>query len=525
MQHPREALTRTALLEHVWDVAFDGDPNIVDVYIGYVRDRSIGRSGELRSKRFAGSAIGYGTISTMRLPLRLRLTVVFTLAMAVVLAGLGTFVYLRISSDLLASVDAGLRSRAQVIADAAARVDAPTVVASEGKLIDPDEAFAQVLDATGRIVEASSGVADAPLLVPAEVRSVVDPTFITRQLDPSDDPVRLLAVSVEGSSQKVVVVGATLGDVIEATQQLLLVMGTVGPLGLLVMAAAGWLLAGAALRPVEQMRREAAAVSASDPGRRLPVPRTADELERLATTVNSMLDRLQEALEREHRFVDDASHELRTPLATLRAEIDLALSRTRDAGELEAALRSARDDVERLQRLADDLLLLARTRGGRIPIRCVRTSLAGLTARSVQTVEGQAAAANVTIEQDAPDETVAVDPDRIEQALRNLLENAIRQTRPGGVVRVAVRRQDGIVRFVVADEGPGFRADLLSRAFEPFTHGDPQTAGAGLGLSIVRAMAEAHGGSAYAENTPAGAQVTLEVREQGEVSEVERERV
>jgi heavy metal sensor kinase len=451
----------------------------------------------------------------MRIPLRLRLTLVFTIAMAIVLVGLAAFVYLRISADLLASVDAGLRSRAQVIVDAAGSPDARTVVGSDGKLIDPDEAFAQILDDSGRIVEASSAVADAPLLTAQEARSIADPAFITRQLDPADDPVRILAVAVDGSPRQVVVVGATLGDVIEAGQRLLLVMGTIGPLGLLVMAAAGWLLAGAALRPVEQMRREAAAVTASDPGRRLPVPGTGDELARLASTLNSMLDRLQEALEREHRFVDDASHELRTPLATLRAEIDLALTRSRDAGELEASLRSAQEDVKRLQRLADDLLLLARTRGGRIPIRRAETSLAELTARSVHTVESQAATAGVTIEMEAPDETVDVDPDRIEQALRNLLENGIRHARPGGVVRVTAERLDGVTRFVVTDDGPGFRPDLLTRAFEPFTRGDIETdgsAGAGLGLSIVRAVAEAHGGAASAENTPDGARVTLDLR-------------
>ena len=451
----------------------------------------------------------------MRLPLRLRLTIVFSIGMAIVLIGLGAFMYVRVSADLLASVDAGLRSRAQVLVDAVGSVDAGNVVTADGNLIDPDEAFAQVLDASGQIVEASSGVADRPLLSVAEVALMTEPTFITRQLNPQDDPIRLLAVAADGSSPRVVVVGATLGDVIEATQRLLLVMATVGPLAVVLTAVAGWLLAGAALRPVEQMRREAAAVSASEPSRRLPVPQTGDELARLATTLNAMLDRLQEAMERERRFVDDASHELRTPLATMRAAIDLALTRPRQAVELEATLRSAQEDVERLQRLADDLLLLARTRGGRLPVHRVETSLAALLARSARSVDRQASAAGVLIEVAPSDETVALDPDRMEQALRNLLENALRYTAHGGVVRVSARRRDGFARFVVADSGPGFRPDLLAQAFEPFTRGDADTAGstgAGLGLAIVRAVAEAHGGSVSAENTPDGAQVTLDVR-------------
>ena len=451
----------------------------------------------------------------MRIPLRLRLTLVFGIGMAVVLLGLGAFAYLRINADLLASVDAGLRSRAQVLADSARASLAHDDVGASSTLIDPDEAFAQILDGSGKIIDASSGVADTQLLSAAEVGSIAEPTFVTRQVAPKEDPVRLLAVAIEGSPRRVAVVGATLGDVIEATQRFLLVMGTIGPLAIVITAVAGWLLAGAALRPVEQMRREAAAVSASDPGRRLPVPQTGDELERLATTLNSMLDRLQEAMERERRFVDDASHELRTPLATLRAEVDLTLTRRRDAAALEASMRSVQEDVHRLQRLTDDLLLLARTRGGRIRVQRAQTSLSGLGRRTIQSVVSQAAGAGVTIDIDASDETVEVDPDRMEQALRNLLENAIRAAPRGGMVRLTARRLDGRATFVVDDNGPGFRPDLLSRAFQPFTRGDAETAGstgAGLGLSIVQAVAEAHGGSAVAGNTPNGARVTLEVR-------------
>ena len=288
-----------------------------------------------------------------------------------------------------------------------------------------------------------------------------------------------------------------------------------GPAALLVTALAGWPLAGATLRPVEQMRREAAAISASEPGRRLPVPATGDELARLASTLNEMLDRLQEALERERRFVDDASHELRTPLATLRAEIDLALARRRDAPDLEAALRSAQEDVHHMQRLADDLLVLARSRGGRVPVQRTRMSLRDLVARSVRSVRVQAEAAGTPIVVDAADETVEVDPDRVEQALRNLLENAIRHSPRGGVVSVEAKRDDGMVRIVIGDSGPGFPAGLLATAFEPFTSGassGERGSGIGLGLAIVRAVAEAHGGSVAAENVTPGARVTLSLR-------------
>ena len=453
----------------------------------------------------------------MRLPLKLRLTLVFGVGMAVLLVGLGTYSYCRVTADLLASVDAGLRSRAQVLANSIAREDGPNGALGEGKLIDPDEAFAQILDDSGRVIDASSAVSSAPLFMAEEIRAISRPMFVTRQIDAADpdDPFRLLAVAIDQPVHGVVIVGATLSDVDEALQRLFQVMVTIGPLVILLTTGAGWLLAGAALGPVEDMRREAAAVSALEPGRRLPVPPTGDELARLAMTLNAMLDRLQEAIERERWFVDSASHELRTPLATLRAEIDLALMRKRETPELEASLRNAQEDVHRLQRLTEDLLVLARSRGGRLPVRRVKTRLAPLITKTVQFVDSQAHAAGVQVEVEAPDAEVEIDPDRIGQALRNLLENAIRHTPSHGTVRLSASRLDGSVRLVVADSGPGFPSELLGSCSDRGIRGNsklPDLSGTGLGLAIVGAVAAAHGGSLSLENTPNGARVTLEVR-------------
>jgi two-component system OmpR family sensor kinase len=436
--------------------------------------------------------------------------------MAVVLLGLGTFLYIRLGDDLLASVDMGLRSRAQVLVDAVEGAGGQDVISAEGLLIDPDEAFAQVLDSSGGIVDASEAVTETPLLSPAEVSAVSEPDFVTKQFAGFDDPVRLMAVSVHGPGERsIVVVGATLGDMSDALASLLAVMATLGPAALLVTATAGWLLAKAALRPVEDMQREAAAISASEPARRLPVPGTGDELARLASTLNSMLDRLQEALERERRFVDDASHELRTPLTTLRGEIELALARSRTAPELEASMRSIKEDVDRLGRLAEDLLVLARARGGRIPLRRAPTPLNELVTRSIRSVAGRARDRAIEVSSDATSERVNVDPERVEQALRNLLENAVRHTPAGGTVHVAASSSDGEAQFLVEDSGSGFPLELIGTAFDAFARGIGEgdgDGGAGLGLTIVRAVAEAHGGSATAENTPTGARVTLTLR-------------
>jgi two-component system OmpR family sensor kinase len=476
-------------------------------------------------------------------PIRLRLTLVFALGVAILLTALGAFLYVRLRGDLLESVDFGLRGRAQVLSDAIAAGRDPDLQASgQGPtdtdedvaqvpdtpgsgadleaagqgLIDPDEAFAQVLDPTGHIVQATSAVQAAPLIDPTAIPAGPEPAFITADVPGFDDPVRMLAVATHGPAGPVsIVVGSTLGNVSDATGSLLLLLATVGPAALAATTVGGWFLAGAALRPVERLRREATALSSSDPGRRLPVPGTRDELARLATTLNDMLDRLQIALERERRFVDDASHELRTPLATMRGEIELALARPRSNAELGQSLVSVQDDVDRLQRLADDLLVLARTRGGRIPVRRVRCSLAALAAEGARAVEPFARESGVTVAVTASTHDGHVDPDRIRQALRNLLENAIRHSPDGGTVRLTADRDRGWVHIVVEDSGPGFPPDLLTAVFDPFVRGAQEGAdrsGAGLGLAIVRAVAEAHGGTVYAQNAHDGGRVTMDLR-------------
>lgn len=450
----------------------------------------------------------------MRLPLRLRLTLIFGLGMAAVLVGLGFYVYSRVERDLLVSVDAGLRSRAQILANSVSR-GAPQIL-SEGRLIDPDEAIAQILDGKGAIVDASSAVTSDPILTPAEASAVSGPQFATRWIEAADtdDPFRILAVAVNQPIRRIVIVGATLSDADETLQRLSETIVTTGPVVVLFLTLAGWLLAGAALAPVEKMRQQAAAVSASEPDRRLTVPQTGDELARLATTLNGMLDRLQEAIERERRFVDSASHELRTPLATLRGEIDLALIRPRDSSELVASLQSAQDDVRHLQRLTEDMLVLARVRGGRLPVRRVRTNLRRLISKAVQEISSKAREAGVVIEIDTQDIEVELDPDRIIQALRNLLENAVRYTPRGRVVHVLAARTDCGVRFIITDAGPGFPTEMQTAALDRFTKrnsGSLNPGGTGLGLAIVRAVAEAHGGTISAENTSDGARVTLNV--------------
>lgn len=207
----------------------------------------------------------------------------------------------------------------------------------------------------------------------------------------------------------------------------------------------------------------------------------------------------------EWRLLSDASHELRTPLATLRAEVELALLGNRDAGELRAALASAAEEIHRITRLADDILVLARADHGRLPLSprplWPRVLLAAAAARARAAARGR----SIVVHDRAPGVRLLGDPDRLAQALDNLISNALRYGE--GPIRLIARNEGKLLGLHVADEGDGFAEDVIATAFQRFTRGRRARAageGSGLGLSLVEAIAAAHGGQATVCNLPEG---------------------
>ena len=446
-----------------------------------------------------------------RLPIRVRLTLVFAGGMVLVIVGVGAFMHIRMGADLLAATDASLSAQADALIGA---IQAAHPVVGQGSAFEgSDEEFAQVADASGRMLQSTAAVAGVSLLPPATLRAVSRRTFVERIVPGVDNVARLLVTPVEAPAGRFeLVVGTSLQDRRDALTQLAVLLGVGGTLALALTTLAGWLLAGALLRPVEQMRREAAAISTVEPGRGLSVPEGDDEIARLGATLHDMLDRLSRTQEQERRFLDQASHELRTPLATLKAELDLAALRDRTPEEYRATVANAAIEADRLARLAEDLLILSRARGGRLPVRREDAAIGPLVGEACARHSARAEAAQVQIESSADGIWASIDPVRVRQALDDLLDNAVRHSRPQGTVTVRAAVANGCLTLVVDDDGPGFPPEFLERAFEPFTR-SPEAAdgdGAGLGLAIVRAIAKSHGGSATAENRPeGGGRVTL----------------
>jgi heavy metal sensor kinase len=449
----------------------------------------------------------------MALPIRVRLAVVCGVLVGALVLGLGALVYLRFEADLRAAADDGLLSRAEALVGDP--TNGSTLAAGSS---DVGDIFAQVLTRDGTVVATTPGLAPDAVVAPNEIGALNGPHYFDTVVPTIDEPVQARVLLMPAADGRVFVVGVAFDDQRDALSRLLFLFGLAGPVAVVLAGAVGWLVAGAALRPVERMRVESEAISGSEPGRRLPVPRTRDELAGLGRSLNRMLERLEAAVEREGRFVADASHELRTPLANLKAELDLALRRARSTSELTEALRSASEETDRLTRLAEDLLLLASADGGRLPMRREDVDAAGLVRETVESFSGRAATLGVVLEATVEDGIHArVDGARIRQALGNLIENALRHTPRGGRVTVEAFGGTGTLSIVVADTGEGFDSVYLPQAFEAFTRADASRSrpagGAGLGLAIVRAVAKAHGGTVEARNRDeGGAVVVLRVR-------------
>lgn len=436
-----------------------------------------------------------------RLPIRAKLTLAYSTVIAVMLGGVGLFLYLNFEEGLNSGLDDTLRTRADDVG-ALLRQEGTGGLANRHDLLARGDLTAQVISpASGRVLVASRREGERPLITSTEAREANPGThYIDR-----GERERLLVRRGRGANSPILVVEASL-DQRERALHLLnggLLVG--GALTLVLAALAGYGLAGAALRPMETMRRAAARISDADPHARLPLPDAEDEIRRLGVTLNLMLERLEGARDRERAFVSDASHELRTPLAILKTEVEVALRTDNPPEALRAALRVAGEEADRLAQLAEDLLLVARSDAGRIDLEVQPWDARDLLERVARRFRIRARERNreLVVEPSAA-LSVAADGPRVEQALSNLVDNALRH----GVGTITLRADaaEGGVELHVIDDGAGFPVAFVPHAFERFSRADNGRTGggSGLGLSIVELIATAHGGQAGVGNRAAG---------------------
>jgi signal transduction histidine kinase len=420
--------------------------------------------------------------------LHARLTILLAVGAIMVLAVATSALYFDVRSEANRAITTELRVRT---ADLATTLDAGSVARVEGVV-------SQIIDDHDNVV---SPPGSAPLLSRAQLALARRRELIFDTDVRGVGEARLLARTARAPSAQgwVVLAAASIAPANRAAKRLALLLVIGGPILVAAITATGWWLTGAALRPVRRMAREAATISMVEPGRRLPQPPGADEIAELGRTLNQMLARIEGTVAHERAFVDDASHELRTPIAVLRGELELATLEPTDREAVERGLRSALEETDRLTRLTDGLLVLARADAGQITATVGDTDLLDASTAIVARLPR---AEGVTVDVLGDHAIVRSDRSWVEEIVTNLVSNATRYARRQVIVEV--RAHDARVDLRVADDGDGFAPPLLDRVFDRFARADAvrgrDGGGAGLGLAIVASIVRALGGDVQAQN-------------------------
>lgn len=425
----------------------------------------------------------------MRQSLRLRLLVAI-LAVLLPAAALAGWVLLEVFANrLLRDLDVALEEEASTVAQL---LEQPHGADSLAALVARIAAETDL--GVGKQVAVYDGervIAEAPLGAGATLHGADDLRLARAAADPSG-----LTVAIG--------VPATAAE--HAARRLRAILVIAIPAGLFALAAWLWAVTSRALRPLEAAAAAIAGVGVADLAQRLPATGRDDEVGRMVAAINDLLGRLAAAVAQMRRLTADAAHELRTPIAVLRAGLEVALRRERPPAEYRAALADALQDSERLDRLAEDLLTLARLEG--LPRRqeAVRINLAEVLQELADAYQQLAEQRGVRVAVSAdPALSVRGTAADLYRLFANLLDNALRHAREGGTVTVAVRAGGGRAEVAISDDGRGIPADELARIFDRFFRGRGEArSGTGLGLSIARAIARAHGGDVALANRPEG---------------------
>lgn len=458
--------------------------------------------------------------------IRTRLTAWYAGLLAVILVLFGLALYILFARSLWAHAEESLRARADQLASFVEASDTGREDGTFFDLSDPSVVqrfsaggiLVQISDATGRLVNRSPALAASGSSLPLEARRALDgPASFEQVAMAGVGPVLVYTspITRRGAPIGVVQVATPLAPVTEPLLRLrwLLLAGGAG--ALVIAAVVGHLLASMALSPIDRITQTARAIAGGARGKRINLKGPDDEVRRLAQAFDEMLDRIDDTLERERRFTADAAHELRTPLTILKGELEVALRRERPAAAYRHVLVSMAQEVDRLVRLSEDLLTLARADAGAIPLQSVPVPLDELARWVEQRFCAMAERKGVVLQiQPATPGAVLGDPDRLRQLLTNLVDNAVTYTPSGGSVRVGWGCDAGEAHVTVVDTGCGIATEDLPHLFERFYRADRArvrtTGGSGLGLAIVEWIVTAHGGRIQVNGGPGrGTAVTV----------------
>ncbi|HEX8557470.1 MAG TPA: heavy metal sensor histidine kinase [Pyrinomonadaceae bacterium] len=443
--------------------------------------------------------------------LRVRLTLWYVSALALILVVFGVAVYALLSRALHRRVDDALRSTLE-ISITSLRHDAQegqsmrsAAQSTAAELSHPQQAM-MIFDGEGRLLAEHPYEEDLSVSLPDLAAIPGDEVYLytVAERSDADDRHRLAVRRVRippADTPYIVLASQPLEAVGEELESLREALYFATPAALLLAGLGGWFLARQGLAPVAAMARSARQIGAGSLDRQLPVANPRDELGQLATAFNELLARLDAAFGEQRRFMADASHELRTPLSVMSTAAGVTLKKEhRDEGEYREALRVVGEQTRRLSRIVQDMFTLARADAGRYPLRRQALYLNDLLEEVGRAGAMLGSEKGVKVElNNAREAAFHGDEDLLRRMLLNLVDNAVKFTPPGGVVRLGLERRGGEYLLFVSDTGPGIPAEARAHVFERFYRADKTRAraedgGAGLGLAIARWVARAHDG-------------------------------
>ena len=453
-------------------------------------------------------------MNTRSLSFRLVTWYAGVLTLVFILIGALTIVLLReyLEANVLDTQARRARQIADTLVAAANRTGESTMAQEVEALYAPEanERFIRITRGDGHVVYASGKPRDGsfdPVAVPAP--SLHRPGEFLRKESLLKGSVLIAAQTYAGAgdSRYVVEVGVSTARTEETVRQVLLMLAIGLPLAVCVAVAGGFILVRRALKPVDNLSQKAAAITQHSLSERLPVVRTGDELERLSVSLNLMISRLEDAINSSKQFVADASHELRTPLAVLRGELENLAQDTQLKSHTRETLGSALEEVDRLAEIVEGLLALSRLDTGEAQAEWVRFDLAELVATTADQMSLLAEDKHITVACDSSGPVlIEGDRARLKQVIVNLLDNAIKYTPNGGRIKLKIAREEGSAVLDVADDGIGIPPEAVPHVFKRFFRVDGSRSrdqgGAGLGLSIVKSICDAHGARVEVTSTP-----------------------
>jgi len=453
----------------------------------------------------------------LNLPIKWKLTLWYSLILASILILFSGGVYIYFKNSLQKSIDAKLKSIADVLSTAIVETHGASVFSNFERYLEnvlgkkPKGKFIQIMDSAGRIGAKMSDIDAETLPTPfSSIERALKGEIVYETIETySRQTIRAIILPIVDREKitSIVQVGTSLEDFDETMKRLLIIFLISIPTSIAITTVSGFFLARKALKPVDKIRRAAIKISSSNLDERIDIGEKRDELGRLATTFNEMIDRLRDSFQRINQFSIDVSHELKTPLTILKGETEVTLRKDRDIEDYKRLLKSNLEEIDRMTKIIDDLLLLSKADSKDILIKTEDIALKDLIIDVCMNMQIFAKNKGVELVLGDIDEVILKgDELKLRRMLCNIIENGIKYTSQGGKVEVYSSTNNGYINIHIKDNGIGIPENDIKFIFDRFYRGDKsrrRESGSGLGLSISKWIAEAHRGTIEVTSAPA----------------------